>query len=181
MAVRQTSRRGTTVLYAAAGVLSLNCEFGEFYTEEDGTIEVPDKAIDIAQSHGFYRTPEEAANHGKPRTRPKAAPGVGHAPGPSSEPYQAVAQAAETPRLAHRKSFEEQVAGATRFELKDYLDGNGIEIPPRTTNDKLRELVLEHMKAEATGTLKKAEPEPTKSKGRGGKAKEGGEEPEASE
>ena len=171
MAERRTSRRGTTILYAAAGVLSLNCEFGEFYTEEDGTIEVPDKAVDLAMSHGFYRTAQEAADHGKPKAKPQALPGVGHAPGPAAEPYMGVARPAEAPALAHRKSFEDQVAGATRFELRDYLDGNGIEIPPRTTNDKLREMVLEHMKAEATGTLKKSEPEPKKAKGRGEKAK----------
>lgn len=180
MAGRQASRRGTTILYAAAGVLSLNCEFGEFYTEEDGTIEVPDKAIDLAMSHGFYRTPQEAANHGKPKPKPQALPGVGNAPAASTEPYMGVARPAEAPALAHRKSFEQQVAGATRFELREYLDANGIEIPPRTDNEKLKAMVLEHMKAEASGTLKKAEPAP-KSKGKGEKAAKGDEAPDASE
>lgn len=156
------ARRGLVTLWAASNVNSLNCQFGEFIKDEDGTIVIPEVALDIALSHGFYKTPEEALRGPKIKPRPQPLSGVGYSdpsgdPGFTRAPSLERTYAAPEPRPAPKITPEERVKEATRFDLREYCEGNSLEIPPRTDNEKLRAMVLSHMKDEAAGTLKKAD------------------------
>lgn len=177
---RVSSRRGFVKLFAKPNVASLNCEFGTFYTEDDGTIEVPEKAIDVAATHGFYKTKEELRAAMTPRKKPKAASGTGIVVEDDGRVVERIIERhyIQPEQAKPVISAAEKVMGADRFELREYCEGNGIEIPPKTNNEALRALVLEHMKAEAAGPAKAAEVKTGDGDGDGDK-KEGGEAEEA--
>lgn len=144
---RQNSRRGFVTLYAAPNVASLNCQYGQFFTEEDGTIEVPEAAVDLASSHGFYKSKELLAAALAPAKKPQPADGTGIPRHPEASTTHVVERIVI--REPAQKTPEEQLAKATRFDLREYCEANGIEIPARTDNKALKALVLAHMKAEA--------------------------------
>lgn len=113
-------------LFAKPGLNSVVTEWGAFVPEgEDRSVQAPERAVDTLITHGFSR---------QPYASPAPAPVQDLGTKPKDlEPFRPTRTAADW------------VASAIRPDLKEYCEANEIEIPPRTPDAKLRELVLAHM------------------------------------
>lgn len=131
---------GFTTLYGTPDSGELATGFGTFAPDANKQIVVPDIAIDVCLSHGFFRSPEDAAKAYAKTHSPAGVVASTATPGAPAAPAPAPALSTVT--------AEERVAKADRFALMEYCEANEIQVPPRTTNVALRAMVLAHIHGE---------------------------------
>lgn len=118
-------------MFAGPGIGAVVTMWGEFVPDENGVVAVPEGAVPTMITHGYTKTKSNApAVLG---TKPKNLAEMQKAPAP--DPLTSV-------------SLDERVAKADYFALKEYCEANEVGIPKRASTDKLRELVLAHLKSE---------------------------------